>query len=247
MRIWRSGGVVAVAPRGRPLQRALRPRHAEPIPLTTRSDHPNSAATPVQNSSARGRLYAGVRIVPSTQATERPMIVEGRTITTIEEMLEFSSWRPSRQPESKPADISPAHCTGHARLPRRPCVTVARSRRVGVVGGLNAALPSSHVPAVGRHGAEPTPIRQDLPSHDRAGPATKKPRPKRGYGFCLTSGGPARKSRGFGLYTLRPPWRVGGGRARLCRAPRSARNSAPAMGPGTEEDDGMPPSMLSEA
>jgi hypothetical protein len=30
-----------------------------------------------------------VRIVPSTQATERPMIVEGRTITTIEEMLEF--------------------------------------------------------------------------------------------------------------------------------------------------------------
>ena len=53
--------------------------------------------------------------MPSTQTAERPMIVEGRTITTVEEMLEFCLAAVAGT-GLKPSDI-PLHIAQDMRVP----------------------------------------------------------------------------------------------------------------------------------
>src|SRR3954464_15953822 len=61
-----------------------------------------------------GALLLELRIMPSTQTAERPMIIEGRTIRTIEEMLEFCLAAVAA-PARKPSDI-PLHIAQDMRV-----------------------------------------------------------------------------------------------------------------------------------
>ena len=91
---------------------------------------------------------------PADHASEPAMIVEGRTIRTIEEMQEFCKAAVAAPRRS--LDRPPARPAGHARRRDHPCGRPQGLRRAGFTRRLNAALrPISRRP-LSRPGAPPS-------------------------------------------------------------------------------------------